>query len=213
MKKNRKVSILICLIILEFLAATYDVVFNDSRLIKPIVIETYKFHFSDLPMIIITTALVFYVMYLAVRIFIIGFKKNHNIETKVTRKLNPRYGWFGFFGFLGFMGIPSYMMQQQVWPFFFFIFFGFFGFFYEAKLSSTLIDERFKEEQSRAQLVSYKTGFGLLWMVTWFTGFMGNRLSMNSVAIIFTISSSLIIALVLFLSNYLLYKYDTEEVV
>lgn len=73
------------------------------------------------------------------------------------------------------------------------------------------MDERFQEEQTKAQLTAYKTGFGLFWLVAWFVGFMGSRLNTDAIAIIFTIASSLIIALTMFLSNYLLYKYDTEE--
>ena len=78
-------------------------------------------------------------------------------------------------------------------------------------MSCTLIDEIFKEEQARAQLVSYRTGFGLLWVVAWFMGITGGHIDIRYVALIFTVASSLIIALVLFLNSYLLYKYDTEE--
>ena len=212
MKKNRKATILLCVIILEFAAAAYDALFNGFRVIKPIDFSSYTFQAADLPLMAATLVLVSYIVYLVLSSVIKGFRNQKKGQIQVTRELNPRFGYFGFFGFFGFMGIPAYILRQQVWPFFFFVFFGFFGFFYEAKLSSTLMDERFKEEQLKAQLISYKTGFGLLWLVTWFTAIVGSHLNTDSVAVIFTVSSSLIIALVLFLSNYLLYKYDTEEV-
>lgn len=186
MKKNRKATILLCVIILEFAAVAYDALFNDFRVIKPIDFSSYTFQAADLPLMAATLVLVSYIVYLVLSSVIKGFRNQKKGQIQVTRELNPRFGYFGFFGF--------------------------FGFFYEAKLSSTLMDERFKEEQLKAQLISYKTGFGLLWLVTWFTAIVGSHLNTDSVAVIFTVSSSLIIALVLFLSNYLLYKYDTEEV-
>ena len=204
-------AILPVLILLEILAVVYDALANQSRIIRPMDFSTYSFRLSDLPLMAMTAIFVAYVFYTVIRTIIYQIRNGGRNDARMTRKLNPHFGWFGFAGLLGFMGIPAYMLQQQVWPFFFFVFFGFFGFFYEGKLSSTLMDERFKEEQSRASLKAYKTGFGLLWLVTWLTGIAGSHLSAESVAVIFSVASSLIIALVLFLSNYLLYKYDTEE--
>ena len=202
---------LIGFILAEFLAAGFDVVFNESRIVKPIDLGSYVFRWTDLPLIAVTVGFVCYVVYLVIHMVAANFRKGGTSVKGVTRKLNPKYGWFGFFGVIGFAGIPAYMTQGQVWPFFFFVFFGFFGFFYEAKMSCTLMDERFREEQTRAQLVSYKTGFGLLWVVAWFVGMAGSRIGIAYVALIFTVASSLIIALVLFLNSYLLYKYDMEE--
>lgn len=211
MKRNWREIVLMGFILAEFLAVGFDVVFNGSRIVKPIDLGSYVFRWTDLPLMAVTVGFVCYVVYLVVRMVTANFRKGGSAVKGVTRKLNPRYGWFSFFGFVGFVGIPAYMIQGQVWPFFFFVFFGFFGFFYEAKMSCTLMDERFKEEQTRAQLVSYKTGFGLLWAVAWFMGMAGSHIGITYVALIFTVSSSLIIALVLFLNSYLLYKYDTEE--
>ena len=208
-RNTKKMYGLVGLIFLEVAAIVYDAVFNESRIIKPIDTAVYSFRMTDLPLMAATAALVIFVIYLVIAA--LRYQWRHkDAGGNVTRRLNPRFGWFGFFGFFGFMGIPAFVMQGQVWPFFFFIFFGIFGFFYEGKLSSTLMDERFKEEQSRAQLNAYKTGFGLLWVVTWFTGITGSHLTTGTVAVIFSVASSLIIALVLFMSNYLLYKYDTE---
>lgn len=211
MNTIKKVGFLIGIIVLELLAVAYDAVLNQSRIIKPIDLHSYKFVVSDLPLLIMTVVLVLYVLFFVISMLLTGVRKCQGKGADRTRRLNPRFGWLGFLGLLGFSGIPFYMTQQQVWPFFFFAFFGFFGFFYEGKLSGTLIDERFQEEATRAQLVSYKTGFLLLCIVTWFSGYAGSHLNTDSVAIIYTVASSLIIALVVFLSNYLLYKYDSEE--
>lgn len=78
-------------------------------------------------------------------------------------------------------------------------------------MSCTLMDERFKEEQGKgtAGLLQNRlwasVGGGLVMGIT------GGHIDIRYVALIFTVASSLIIALVLFLNSYLLYKYDTEE--
>ena len=214
MKQNKKFSVLILLMLLQFAAVFYASVYNEGRLVKPMDFSTYQFHTNDLPMIIATACFVIYMFYFIFSMIISSFKVNkvNKEEKNKTRSLNPKFGWFGFFGFFGFFGIMTYMEQRTVWPFMFFVFFGFFGFFYEAKLSNTLIDERFKEEKTRADLSALKTGFFILFLVTWFMGFVGDKLSTDVVAIAYIVSSSLIIALVIFLSSYLLYKYDTEDI-
>ena len=185
MKKNWKGILLIGVVLAEVLAVGFDMVFNEGRIVQPVDLDTYVFRGTDLPLIAATAALVCCVLFLMIRSLVINFRNGGTAEKGVTRKLSPKFGWLGFFGF--------------------------FGFFYEAKMSCTLMDERFKEEQSRAQLVSYKTGFGLLWAVAWFVGLTGGRIGIDHVALIFSVASSLIIGLVLFLNSYLLYKYDTEE--
>ena len=209
MKNKIKEYALLFFILLEFLGVAYDGLLNESRIIHPID-GSYRFQASDLPLILTTIAFVVYVVYLVIS-YLHEVKKAPRASKRITRKISAKFGWFGFFGFFGFLGIPAYMMQGQVWPFFFFVFFGFFGLFYEAKLSNTLMDERFLEERKRAQLTSYKTGFGLLWLIAWFMALAGGHFNTDLVAIIFSASSSLIIALVMFLKHYLLYKYDTEE--
>lgn len=209
MRKYKKEYLLLLFIILEFAAVAYDGFFNHSRIIHPID-ASYQFRPSDLPLILTTIALAAYVIFLVFS-FVGKSKEIQKSSAHITRKVSAKFGWFGFFGFIGFLGIPAFILQNQVWPFFFFVFFGFFGFFYEAKLSNTLMDERFVEEKRRAKLVSYKTGFSLLWLVSWALGITGSHLNTDFVAVAFSVSSSLIIALVLFLNNYLLYKYDTEE--
>ena len=186
MKRNKKFSVLILLMLLQFAAVFYASVYNEGRLVKPMDFSTYQFQTNDLPMIIATACFVIYMFYFIFSMIISSFKVNKvNKEKNKTRSLNPKFGWFGFFGFFGFFGIMTYMVQRTVWPFMFFVFFGFFGFFYEAKLSNTLIDERFKEEKTRADLSALKTGsFPLLLSLLWLYS----------------------------LSSYLLYKYDTEDI-
>ena len=213
MKRNKKFTVLVILIILQFAAVFYASVYNEGRLVEPMDFSTYQFQMNDLPMIVVTGCLVIYMFYFVISMIKNSLKVNRtNREKNKTRSLNPKFGWFGFFGFFGFFGIMTYLQQRTVWPFMFFVFFGFFGFFYEAKLSNTLIDERFKEEKTRADLSALKTGFSILFFVTWLMGFVGNKLSSDVIAIAYIVSSSLIIALIIFLSSYLLYKYDTEEV-
>ena len=208
---KRQTMLLLGLVALEGAALAYDALANESRIIRPIDAATYQFRPTDLPLILATVLLAVGVTVFFIRFLLRARKANAAQRTApVTRRLDPRFGWFGLAGFCGFLGIPAFLLQHQVWPFFFFVFFGFFGFFYEGKLSGTLMDERFHEEQSRAQLTAYKTGFGLLWAVAWLMGMVGSHLSAALVAVVFTVASSLIIALVLFLNSYLLYKYDTE---
>ena len=111
----------------------------------------------------------------------------------------------GDFGFLGFGGFWTYYKFGEIFPFAFFIFFGFFSFFFEGKLSHILEDELFQENKRKAQLEAYKIGFKLLFVVIWLMAIV------EWCAMFMLISVSLIYALVLFLSNYLLYRYEKRE--
>ena len=93
----------------------------------------------------------------------------------------------------------------------FFMFFGFFGFFFEGKLSNTLMDERYQENVRRAQLDAFKAGFALLWVVLLVVGHgpLWGSLELTAVALSSAISFAL--GLTLFLSEYLLYRYDHDE--
>ena len=93
----------------------------------------------------------------------------------------------------------------------FFIFFGFFSFFFEGKLSHILEDELFQENKRKAQLEAYKIGFKLLFVVIWLMAIGMFSRNVEWCAIFMLISVSLIYALVLFLSNYLLYRYEKRE--
>ena len=138
-----------------------------------------------------------------------GLKEERSAQT--TRKLNPRLGWLGLLGFLGFLGIWSYRAEREVFPFLFFGFFGFFGFFFEGKMSNILMDERFLENRKNAQLLAYRTGFSLTAMAliasSWGWLFPSN----DGKLLFLTIALSLIYGLVVFLCEYLLYRFDHEE--
>lgn len=136
---------------------------------------------------------------------------NGNGSNKRTRKVNPRWGILGLLGFIGFLGIWTYTVQGTVFPFVFFSFFGFFGFFYEGKMSEVLMDERYMENRTRAQLRAYRLGFSMAAMTliasTWDWLFHSN----DAKLLFITIALSLTFALVVFLSEYLLYRYDSKD--
>lgn len=128
-----------------------------------------------------------------------------------SRTISPHFGWFGFFGFLGFGGFWTYAAFDKIFPFIFFVFFGFFGFFFEGKLSHTLEDELFQENRRRAELKAYRIGFALLFVVIWLMGMGFLSRNVEWCAVFMLASMSLIYGLVLFLSNYLLYRYERME--
>ena len=101
--------------------------------------------------------------------------------------------------------------HREIFPFTFFIFFGFFSFFFEGKLSHILEDELFQENKRKAQLEAYKIGFKLLFVVIWLMAIGMFSRNVEWCAMFMLISVSLIYALVLFLSNYLLYRYEKRE--
>ena len=105
----------------------------------------------------------------------------------------------------------TYYKFGEIFPFAFFIFFGFFSFFFEGKLSHILEDELFQENKRKAQLEAYKIGFKLLFVVIWLMAIGMFSRNVEWCAIFMLISVSLIYALVLFLSNYLLYRYEKRE--
>ena len=111
--------------------------------------------------------------------------------------------WFG--------GFWTYYKFGEIFPFAFFIFFGFFSFFFEGKLSHILEDELFQENKRKAQLEAYKIGFKLLFVVIWLMAIGMFSRNVEWCAIFMLISVSLIYALVLFLSNYFLYRYEKRE--
>ena len=203
MKKDKikKIVIpgIICIIILAA-SIWYSVRYNESRLIVPTEIETYSI--KDIPMIFSIVLTIVYIFYLFACLGKTSIQQKKNVlKTNRTRKLNPKLGFLGFLGFSGFMG--------GVW--FRFIFFGFFGFFYEGKMSNTLMDERFKENKNRAQLMALKTSFAVILIALCFI-FVGE--SFISIEYLFNVVYILIalsIALSIFLSEYLLYRYDHDE--
>ena len=117
----------------------------------------------------------------------------------------------GLLGFLGFLGFWSYPARGDVTPFVFFLFFGFFGFFYEGKMSGTFMDERFRENAARAQLISYKICFSIMFiaLLVLSQGRLFGSLEYTLIAVMIVLSIAL--ALGIFLPEYLLYRYDHDE--
>lgn len=193
-------------------ATVYSVCFNDSRWVAPMDLSVYEFSPRDLPMLAAGACLLAYVLYLAavcLRAAFAGRRKNR--DARYTRSLSPWMGLCGLFGFLGFAGFWTYAEWGVIYPFIFFIFFGLFGLFFEGRLSHTMRDELFEENRRRAESAAYKTGFGLLFVVIWLVGAGMFSQNVEWCAIFMLISISLVYALVLFLSRYLLYHYEKAE--
>ena len=137
--------------------------------------------------------------------------QHNDRSNKITRKVNPKFGYLGILGFMGCLGIWSYQINKDVFPFIFFAFFGFFGFFFEGKMSNTLMDERYIENKKNAQLQAYRIGFSITAMAL-IASSWGWLFSSNDIKLLFlTITLALTYGLVIFLSEYLLYRYDSND--
>lgn len=213
MKKfNGKITVILgVLVVLLMAAATwYSVVFNDWRLVAPMDFSDYEFRAQDLPMIVSLTLVVLYVLYLCVQFCrAILANKLRQTEDKTTRRVNPKLGLLGFAGFFGFLGFWTYSAFHAVSPFVFFAFFGFFGFFYEGKMSNTLMDERYRENSIRAELTAHRVALSVTFLTLILLNL--NLGSLEFTLIAFTILISLAMALDMFLSEYLLYRYDRAD--
>lgn len=131
-----------------------------------------------------------------------SIKQKNVLKTNRTRKISPKLGFFGFFGFLGFMGDWGRL-----------VFLGFFGFFFEGKMSDTLMDERYRENKVKAQLMALKAAFGIIIVAFLFLD-LGEYFMIMSIEHLLAVGQILIalsIALAIFLSEYLLYRYDHDE--
>lgn len=202
---------MICALIL-FVSIWYSVRFNDSRLLVKTDSETYQFSPKDLPIICAVVLTIGYILYLMIYLGRISIQQRKIIlETNRTRKISPKLGFLGFFGFMGFMGFWTYSTDGRIFPFTFFMYFGFFGFFYEGKMSNTFMDERFKENKNRAQLNALKIAFSLIIVELVFLSLGSDFMSPEYMLIGLHIMIALSIALALFLSEYLLYRYDHDE--
>lgn len=194
------------------ISSWYAVTFNDSRLVVPMDFKHYVFQTKDLPMILSSSLTCVYIFSLVMMLFIYAGKKHRQVEeTGITRKIDPRLGWLGVLGFLGFAGFWTYSLDGSVFPFVFFLFFGFFGFYYEGKMSATFMDERFRENIARAQLKAYKITFRimLIALVILCQGKLFGSLEYTLIAAIIILSLAL--ALGIFFSEYLLYRYDHDD--
>ena len=206
----------IVVITLSLLGAAYALAFNDGRFVYSMDLSTYTFQPKDLSMLI-PGALVFcYVVYFLIAIWSHAIKLMFTKEPsddgrQYTRTVSPRFGWLGFCGFLGFGGFWTYAASGKIFPFVFFIFFGFFGFFFEGKLSHTLEDELFQENRRRAELKAYRIGFALLFIVIWLMGMGFFTRNVEWCAVFMLAAISFIYGLTIFLSNYLLYRYERMD--
>ena len=190
-------------------AVWYDLTYNGGRLVYPM--HSYAFRTTDIPMLVAVALDVLYALYLAF-LLIRGIRaqKEHVMKTGRTRRLSPKLGFLGFCGFLGFAGFWIYGALGDLSGFVFFAFFGFFGFFFEGKMSNTLMDERFKENAARAERKALRIGFGIIFILLLFAGQAG-RLTAELVAPILVTGIALTVALTIFLSEYLLYRYDHDD--
>ena len=180
--------------------------------VAPVDLSTYEFVPQDLPMIISTLLFVLYVLYLAALILGAAIASKRRQETaNTTRRLNPKLGLLGFAGFLGFLGFWTYGAFRDITPFIFFAFFGFFGFFYEGKLSNTLMDEWYVENKLRAELTAHRVmrAIVFLTLILFGRGALLGSLEYTLIAVLIVLS--LTVALDLFLSEYLLYRYDHSD--
>lgn len=194
------------------LSTWYAVTFNDSRLVVPMDFGSYSFIPQDLPMLLSVFLFGLYALALCF-LLVRSIRKNKRDTTRTnrTRRVHPRLGFLGLLGFLGFAGFWAYPATGDVSPFLFFLFFGFFGFFYEGKMSGTLMDERFRENAARAQLITYRTTFSitLLALLILCQGKLLGSLEYTLIATIIVLSLTL--ALGIFLPEYLLYCYDHDD--
>ena len=211
MKNKIKLTVILGLICAALMALSswYTIAFNEARFIKPMDLVDYSFRPQDLPMLISGALLAVYVLYLVVLVLKKAAATQQGSTTsRVTRTINPKLGFLGLLGFLGFLGFWTYRDNQMIFPFVFFVFFGFFGFFYEGKMSNTLMDERYIENKLKAQNTANKTTITILFVALLVLGqgrFLGS-LEYTLIALVITVA--LVIALGIFLSEYLLYRYD-----
>lgn len=193
-----------------FLGASiiHSALFNNWRLVKPTDVSTYVFSPMDLPMIISIGLVIIYVVFCVISLIKAVISERNRHDNNRTRALNPKLGWLGFAGFLGFIGFLTYSIDKTIFPFTFFVFFGFFGFYFEGKMSNTLRDERLQENRDKAQLEALKIGIRIIFIIVLLVGMGVFSHNLEHCAIFFVSSSSLTLAITMFLSEYLLYKYD-----
>ena len=217
-KKTRRRLILgaIIVVMLSLLGTAYALAFNNGRFVHDMDLSIYTFQPKDLSMLIPGALLFCYAVYFLYAIWShairLMFTKEPSADGhQYSRTVSPHFGWLGFCGFLGFGGFWTYASFGKIFPFIFFVFFGFFGLFFEGKLSHTLEDELFQENRRRAELKAYRIGFVLLFVVIWLMGMGFLSRNVEWCAVFMLASMSFIWGLVLFLSNYLLYRYERME--
>lgn len=190
-------------------AVWYDLTYNAGKLVYPM--DSYAFQTTDIPMLLALLLNVLYVLYLFVLLLGSIFSQRKQVKTTGrTRQLSPKCGLLGFLGFFGLAGFWSYGALGNMTPFAFFAFFGFFGFFFEGKMSNTLMDERFQENAAKAELKAYRVGFIAIFLLLILAGWSGQARA-EIIAPVLMAGIALIAALTMFLSEYLLYRYDHDD--
>jgi len=199
----------VCCAAVSALAVWQALTENNGRLVYPM--HSYSFQPPDIPMLLaigLDSLFVLYLLALLVRAIL--NRRTREKTARHTRRISPKCGFLGFLGLLGLAGAWTYPAYGNYTPFCFFVFFGFFGFFFEGKMSHTLMDERYQENAIRAQLKAYHTGMGLIFLLLIFVG--QGAASPRTAAAVMLSGVALAIALTLFLSEYLLYRYDQSGV-
>lgn len=184
-KKNVKRLVILGIICVLCMAAAagYSLTFNEGRLVYPMDFGSYQFQIKDVPMILALILALLYVIYLVVSLIISEMVvKRDGRKTGRTRKISPKFGYLGFFGF-----------------------------FYEGKMSNILTDERFRKNRREAELKSLRVGYRLNFILILVIGLTGNQISTGMAAVFLTSGISLICGLVMFLNEYLLYRYDQMD--
>lgn len=214
MHKKWKIMIgcgIACILAL-LISSWYAVTYNDARLVVPMDFDAYVFQAKDLPMILSVLSACAYGWTLLVMLLLYLVKRwKQQKTTNMTRKLSPKMGILGLLGFLGFFGFWTYSVDGTLFPFIFFQFFGFFGFFYEGKMSGTFMDERFRENAVRAQLKASKITCLIVFIALLVLCQKKILGSLEYTFITLVIVLSLALALGIFLSEYLLYRYDHDD--
>ena len=189
-------------------AAWDSITHHGGRLVYPM--DSYSFQPSDIPMIAAVALDILDVSFLVVSLILsISAQRKQTEAANRTRKLNPKLGFLGILGLAGFLGFYTYVNYDQYTAFCFFTFFGFFGFFYEGKMSNTYRDERFRENVLRAERDACRTGIIILFFLLVIAG--QSRAPASFVLPALLIGISLDLALTVFLSAYLLYRYDHDD--
>lgn len=138
----------------------------------------------------------------------VKFGLNETGSIAKTRTISKHFGWLGF---LGFMGPIIYSFIGWSGSLAFLVFFGFFAFYFEGKMSNTLRDERFIENERRAERIAYRIGIMIIFLaligcINWIEPY-GYKAAYTFLITIIALDW----AVVLNLSYGLLYYWDKKE--
>ena len=196
--------------LLLIVGTIYSLLYNDGRWVKNMDMSEYVFSYKDIPMLVIGALIALYAIYIVIICFKNVFSKNSR-EKRYSRTISPYWGFCGMFGFLGFGGFWTYYKFGEIFPFAFsyFLVFSVFSLKVNFLISQKMsffkkINVRHNQKPTR-QVLNYYLQLSGLWQQVCFPR------NVEWCAIFMLISVSLIYALVLFLSNYLLYRYEKRK--